>query len=123
MRLKKLQFSQLIDTQRKHLKESLAETNNLLMLTLSHAIQTMNDDQLQQIIEQTRTSIDRDEAVGKQALACAAEKRTLLSALEVLQAENKRLRQEQQVTNIYNVERDLIQNQIINPLTDERSNK
>ena len=83
----------------------------------------MNDEQLQQIIDQTRTSIDRDEAVGKQALACAAEKRTLLGALELLQAENKRLREEKKVTNIYNIEHDYVQSQTINPLNYERSNK
>lgn len=83
----------------------------------------MNDEQLQHIINQTRTSIDRDEAIGKQALACAEEKRTLLGALEMLQEENKRLRQQKTVINHYKIEHDLVQNQIINSLNYEQYNK
>ena len=84
----------------------------------------MNDEQLQHIIDQTRTSIDRDEAVGKQALACAAEKRTLLSALEMLMEENQRLRESKKVVvNQYQIERDFVQKQIINTLPYERDNE
>ena len=93
------------------------------MLNLSPPICKMNEEQLQQIINQTRTSIDRDEAIGKQSLACAAEKRTLLDALEALQAENKRLREEKKVVNHYQIEHDFVQSQTINTLGYERGNK
>ena len=83
----------------------------------------MNTTLLQHIISQARSSIERDEAIGKQALANAAEKRLLLDALEELQRENEALRGNQKVENTYNINGDYIQEQIINPLNYERSNE
>ena len=73
----------------------------------------MDDKQIQQIINQTRMSIDRDEAIGRQALACAAEKRILLSALEAALNECARLRTEAKVINEFHVGRDYVANQTI----------
>lgn len=83
----------------------------------------MNTTLLQHIISQARSSIERDEAIGKQALANAAEKRLLLDALEELQRENEALRVNQKVENTYNINGDYIQEQIINPLSYERGDE
>ena len=83
----------------------------------------MNTTLLQHIISQARSSIERDEAIGKQALANAAEKRLLLDALEELQRENEALRENQKVENTYNINGDYIQEQIINPLSYERGDE
>lgn len=83
----------------------------------------MNTTLLQHIISQARASIERDEAIGKQALANAAEKRLLLDAMEELQRENEALRENQKVENTYNINGDYIQEQIINPLSYERGDE
>ena len=74
----------------------------------------MTDEQLNQILSQTRLGIERDEAEAKQRMAAANEKRMLLTVIEDMRDQLKQAKAKQQVHNTYHIGHDYIVEQNIN---------